>query len=74
MLSCVKQHSHRPRHQAVPASRDEEPVTDVVDIPVMTAVRRVIDSKAMRKVRNRELQLVIENTSPRIVVSVSGKC
>ena len=38
----------------------EEMVTDVVDVPMLTGVRRLIDSKAMRKLRNTELQVVIE--------------
>ena len=41
----------------------EELVTDVVDIPVMSAVRRVIDNKAMRRVRNQEIQFVAENAT-----------
>ncbi len=55
----------------------EEPVTDVIDIPLMTAVRRVIDNKAMRVVRNQELQFVIENTTigtaQGINVSMAGR-
>ncbi len=39
----------------------EEMVTDVIDVPGMTSGRRVVDSKAMRKVRNRELQFVVTN-------------
>ena len=42
---------------------NEESVTDVVNSPVLIAARRVIDSKAMRKVRNRELQAVTENAT-----------
>jgi len=42
---------------------EEEMVTDVIDVPSLTGSRRVIDSKAMRKVRNREVQLVVENTT-----------
>ncbi len=41
----------------------EEMVTDVVDIPLMTASRRVIDNKAMRIIRNQEVQFVVENTT-----------
>jgi len=41
----------------------EEAVTDVIDVPGMTSVRRVVDSKAMRVVRNQEIQLVMENTT-----------
>ncbi len=39
----------------------EEAVVDVMQSTVMTSsMRRVIDSKAMRKVRNTELQFVVE--------------
>ena len=41
----------------------EETVTDVIAPQVAMSVRRVIDSKAMRKIRNTELQCVIEMTS-----------
>ena len=41
----------------------EEMVTDVVDVPSLSGYREVIDSKAMRRVRNQELQVVVENTS-----------
>jgi len=41
----------------------EEMVTDVIDVPVISGARRVIDSKAMRKVRNTELQIVTENAT-----------
>ena len=41
----------------------EEMVTDVIDLPVLTAVRRVIDNKAMRIIRNQEIQFVVENTT-----------
>ena len=41
----------------------EEMVTDVVDIPMLSGARRIIDSKAMRKNRNRELQFVVENAT-----------
>jgi len=41
----------------------EEMVTDVIDIPVAAGYRREIDSKAMRKVRNRELQWVVEQVT-----------
>ncbi len=39
-----------------------EMVVDVIGTN-MVGARRVIDSKAMRKVRNRELQIVIENAT-----------
>ncbi len=42
----------------------EEKVTDVVDVPGMTSGRRIIDSKAMRKLRNTEIQCVVESTLP----------
>ena len=41
----------------------EELVTDVLHVPVLNIYRSVIDSKAMRKVRNREIQCVVENTT-----------
>ncbi len=40
-----------------------EQVADVVYSVQTSSARRVVDSKAMRKVRNRELQLVVENTT-----------
>ncbi len=40
-----------------------EQVTDVVVADQLFGGRRIIDSKAMRKVRNREVQLVVENTT-----------
>ncbi len=41
----------------------QELVTDVVAAQPAMAGRRVIDSKAMRKLRNTELQVVIENAT-----------
>ena len=41
----------------------EERVVDVIDIPWASAFRSVIDSKAMRRVRNQEVQMVVENTT-----------
>jgi len=42
----------------------EEAVTDVVDMPVITAIRIPIDDKAMRRIRpEEEIQMVIENTT-----------
>ncbi len=41
----------------------EEMVTDVVDVLGLTSQRLVIDSKAMRIVRNSEIQMVVENTT-----------
>ena len=41
----------------------EEMVTDVIDVPGATAFREVIDSKAMRRVRNQEIQMVVTNTT-----------
>ncbi len=40
-----------------------EQVADVVASSIPSGARRVIDSKAMRKMRNTELQLVIENAT-----------
>ena len=50
----------------------EEPVVDVVDIPAMTGVRRVIDNKAMRIVRNQELQFVVENATIGVASAVNA--
>ncbi len=41
----------------------EEMVTDVISIQGLAMVRRVVDNKAMRKLRNTELQFVIENAT-----------
>jgi len=41
----------------------EEMVIDVIDVPGITSYRSTIDSKAMRIVRNQELQLVAELTN-----------
>ena len=42
----------------------EEMVTDVIDVPVLSGLRQVIDSKAMRIIRpDVEAQLVVENTT-----------
>ena len=43
-----------------------EQVTDVVDTPGISSGRRIIDSKAMRIMRNQEVQAVVE------VVTVEG--
>ncbi len=51
----------------------EEMVTDVIDIPVLSAYREVIDSKAMRKgPPDTEVQLVIENTTLNGAVTVQA--
>ena len=47
----------------------EEMVTDVVDVAGLSIYRSVIDSKAMRIVRNQEIQMVTQNTT---VGSASG--
>ncbi len=41
----------------------EEYVTDVIDAPGVSSFRQVIDSKAMRRVRNQEVQMVVENAT-----------
>ncbi len=53
----------------------EEMVTDVVDVPMLSGVRRIIDSKAMRISRNQELQWVVEQSSLLLAMSlnVSGQ-
>ncbi len=50
----------------------EEMVTDVVDVPGMTSFRWPIDNKAMRILRNQEVQVVIENTTLATAVSVNA--
>ncbi len=50
----------------------EEAVTDVVDIPGITSYRSVIDSKAMRIVRNQEVQLVIESVAVGSTISINA--
>jgi len=49
----------------------EEGVTDVVDFPGITSYREVVDSKAMRIVRNSEVQFVVENTTVLGALSVN---
>ena len=49
-----------------------EYVVDAVVSLQAASGRRVIDSKAMRKVRNRELQLVIENADPGAFTGVAA--
>ncbi len=55
----------------------EEAVTDVIAMGTSSG-RRVIDSKAMRKSRNHEVQLVVENTalvtSPNLNVFTNMRC
>ncbi len=41
----------------------EEMVTDVITVQQLIGVRRVIDNKSMRRMRNTELQCVIENAT-----------
>ncbi len=52
-----------------------EAVVDVIDMPGLSSARRVIDSKAMRKIRNREIQCVVENAtiSGAVPVTISGQ-
>jgi len=50
----------------------EEYVTDVIDCPGMTSMRVIIDSKAMRVIRNSEIQLVIENVTLNGALSVNA--
>ncbi len=55
----------------------EELVTDVIGSPSLSFARRVIDNKAMRIVRNQEIQLVIENSTldgaAQVNVNVAGR-
>ena len=41
----------------------EESVIDVVDMPGVTTFRETIDNKAMRIIRNQEVQVVLENAT-----------
>ena len=47
-----------------------EPVVDVIAVQTAMAARRIIDSKAMRKFRNTELQFVAENITTQTAGSV----
>ena len=49
----------------------EEMVTDVVDVPAATGYRSVIDNKAMRIIRNQEIQVVFENVTFLSAMSVN---
>ena len=49
----------------------EEMVTDVVDVPLITGYRTVIDSKSMRRIRNSELQLVVSNATFSSTLSIN---
>ena len=49
-----------------------ETVTDVIAAQAVMAGRRVIDSKAMRKMRNTELQFVLENTTVQSALSIDA--
>ncbi len=55
----------------------EEMVTDVLDVPAISGARIVMDSKAMRILRNQEIQLVAESVTAiggiNTNVSVSGR-
>ncbi len=53
----------------------EEAVADVIDVPVLSGVRRVIDSKGMRRSRNMEIQFVAENAtvSGAVTVNIAGQ-
>ncbi len=49
----------------------EEMVTDVIDVPGITSARVVMDSKAMRRIRNQEVQWVVENSTIASAISVN---
>ena len=49
----------------------EEMVIDVVDVPGITSARATIDNKAMRRLRNQEIQFVAENITLGSVMSVN---
>ncbi len=49
----------------------EEYVVDTVDSPGISSFRAVIDSKAMRIVRNQEIQMVVQNVTLNGAVTVN---
>ncbi len=49
----------------------EEYVTDVISAQAAAVFRAVIDSKAMRIVKNSEVQVVVENTTTQAALSVN---
>ncbi len=49
----------------------EEYVVDVIDSPIASGFRTVIDSKAMRITRNQEIQMVVENITHLAAVAVN---
>ena len=51
----------------------EEPVVDVISNPISQTYRGVIDNKAMRIVKNSELQCVWENVTVQGVLSVNSQ-
>ncbi len=51
----------------------EEAVADVIDFPVISAVRKVIDSKAMRKIpQTSEIQVVLEQVTVGLASSLNA--
>jgi len=50
----------------------EELVVDVIDVPGMSSYRERIDNKAMRIIRNQEIQFVIENSTVTSALSVNA--
>ncbi len=56
----------------------EEDVTDVISIPGLDLFRATIDSKAMRVIKNQEIQTVVENvtvlTASSINVATEVRC
>jgi len=49
----------------------EEAVVDAVDVPAISGARMVIDNKAMRIIRNQEIQMVCENATVKSAVGVN---
>ncbi len=49
----------------------DEAVTDVVGSQMTLCARRVVDSKAMRRIRNTEVQFVVENSTLGVGVSTN---
>jgi len=52
----------------------EEYVTDALQSVMINGARRVVDSKAMRIVRNQEVQYVVENTAIIGVENINAMC
>ena len=49
----------------------EEQVVDALSVQAIAGVQRTVDNKAMRIVRNQELQIVVENTTLAGAISIN---